>query len=249
MATGLVIDGIEGAKVWGPLNGLGVAWSSSQIPAQYVGAIARDAQGQIGFRAMKSLCNGELIPATGRGNAFAPSNTCGIPGSMACSYGSPESGLAGLGGLGAFGNLGSLGKVESVCKDWAAVMNQMQALLLMAEEQGLTSSIEYLAARNYFDDTTGFFGAPVFRCASAFQAATMFYNDLNRRLGNVLPKASQIEPPPPPSLLPNLPKLPDADKVGTIVKWVAIGAVALAGAYALGPILRGAAGLIPKRKG
>ena len=234
MAKAFVID--EMGQPFDCGGGLG-AWSSNQVPTQYIGAIARDARGQIGFRAARSLCNGELIPSTGKPGSFAPSNTCGIPGSMACSWGNPASGLSGLSGL---------GKVESVCGDWAAVMNQMQTLLLMAEEQGLTGTMEYVAARTYFDNTAGsFMGAPVFRCTSATQSATSLYNDLNRRVGNPLPPASQIEPPSPPSLLP---KLPDADKVGTIVKWVAIGAVALAGAYALGPIFRGIGNLIPKRK-
>ena len=235
MATGLVIDGIEGAKVWGPLNGLGVAWSSSQIPAQYVGAIARDAQGQIGFRAMKSLCNGELIPSVGAPSSFAPSNTCGIPGSMACSYGSPEASLSGLSGLAGLGNLGEVSNF--VCSDWAAIMTQMQVLLAQAEERGI-STPAYAAARAYFDDSTGPFQKPIFTCASSTQKAKALYNALNTEMGYVGPTVSGTLNP-----------ATQPDAIATAVKWGAIAVAALAGAYALGPLFRGVGSLIrPRRK-
>ncbi|TAL42422.1 MAG: hypothetical protein EPN91_08565 [Salinibacterium sp.] len=101
MANGLSINGVVQPVGFG--LGSVVTWSSGGVPNTYMSVFATRTGWKFdsGNAALKSLCQGELIPRVGSPSAFAPANTCGIDGSMACNYGSPESALSGLGGLGA----------------------------------------------------------------------------------------------------------------------------------------------------
>lgn len=156
---------------------------------------------------------------------------CGGKGGVPCNDGNPVSALRGLNGLGDVSNW--------ACTSWARVMTQLEGLLSKAETMGLTNTPEYTAAREYFNSTTGAFDKPLLHCAEHTQSATMFYNALNARTGSSSP----------PPLTDAQGLLPNSDTVNSIVKWGAIGLVAIAGAYALGPIFRGLGGLIPKGKG
>lgn len=235
MANGLSINGV--------VQGMGFGftpWSSGQVPTQYVGAVSRSRKFEYtGNAAVRSLCQGELIPGVGSPSAFAPANTCGIEGSMACAYGSPESSFSGLGG--------SLGGVSNfICGDWADIMTQMQVLLAKAEERG-QSTPAYNNARQYFDANTGVFQKPIFSCGSHTETAKAFYNALNTELGFVGPSVSATINPTDPSS-PNFKPPGESEMIASAVKWGAIAVACLAGAYALGPLFRGIGGLIPSRK-
>jgi hypothetical protein len=137
------------------------------------------------------------------------------------------------------GLAGGFGDVSNwACTSWAAIMTQLEGLLVQAESAGLNSTPEYVGARSYFNSTTGAFDKPILHCAEHTQSATQFYNALNARLGGGAP----------PPLPDSGGVFPSAVNVSSIVKWSAIGLAAIAGAYALGPIFRGIGGLIPARK-
>lgn len=149
---------------------------------------------------------------------------CGGDG-MPCMDGSPVASLAGLGDVSNW-----------TCPSWASIMTQLEALLARAETMNLTQTPEYVGARSYFNSTSGAFQKPIISCSEHTEAVTKFYNALNARLGS--PSA--------PPLVNSTGPFNLDDNTSTVIKWVAIGAVAIAGAYALGPIFRGIGGLIPK---
>ncbi len=233
MATGVAING----AVQGLGLGLNGVWSSGQIPSQWAGAVSRGGGKYDGDTALRSLCRGELIPSTGR-PLFAPSNTCGIEGSMACNYGGPQSSLSGLNGFLSPANIG--------CSSLNAEVMELEHLLktsgALLSEASRTSAQLILSEFNGADVYLPFVGNQCERDTGEVRAAV---DSLRAELGTAAPAP----------LRPNRPGAggggtdsPSLDTVGTIVKWGAIGLVAIAGAYALGPILRGAAGLIPSRR-
>lgn len=117
MANGLSINGVVQSRGFG--LGSVVTWASGEVPSMYVDSVSPFGRGNlVANSAVKSLCRGELIPGVGSPSAFSPFNTCGIDGSPACSYGSPQSALSGLGNV--------LPNYASFCTDLTAVLDELQ---------------------------------------------------------------------------------------------------------------------------
>lgn len=245
MANGLVINGVVQPLGFGlgmvGRHEVAAAGSLGNVPpfaarsvaTWWGGTVSRGGWGrkvhaqQVAAMARQSLCiDGQLIPTVGAQTRVQQAMTCGMPGAMACNYSSPQSALNGLGDVSNWS-----------CSDWAAVMTQMQTLLAKAEEMGLSSAVEYQTAKNYFDSTSGPFQKPIFTCGSATETAKQFYSDLNRVVGGG-PALSDI-------IGANA---QSGDKVLTAIKWGTVALAVVAGAYALGPILRGAGSLIHPRR-
>lgn len=233
MATGIAIDGVVQFGLSGWSNS---ATAVARVPSQYAGSVMRSGWGKsadagmAAARARAMMCaNGALIPTVGRPSDMVPALTCDMPGAAACNYGGAQSALSGIARFGDVSNF--------VCQEWAAVMTQLQVLMAKAEQAGDILSAEYVEAKKYFDDTSGPFQKPIFTCSSNTDKVKKLYLALQARLGG--------------SSGPALPEIilgANTDKVLTAVKWGAVAVAVVAGAYALGPILRGVGGLIKRRR-
>lgn len=216
MATGVVSDG----QVFGTFGSVTAHTSAAQVAAWHpaIRSIQLPKYRQPYNAALLRVVEQQLPRLDA---PYSSAKTCGAAG-QPCRTGNSVAALAGLGDVSNF-----------LCSDWAKVMTQMQVALAKAEAQG-SSSVDYFAAKSYFDANTGPFQKPIFSCASQTSIATRLYNALVAEVGGAATSdifRSSGE---------------DGDKILTGVKWGAIALGAVAVAYTLGPLLRSVGSLIGK---
>lgn len=131
------------------------------------------------------------------------------------------------------------------CEEWRIAMNRMELLLTQAEKLNLYATNAYIAAKSYYEDNTGFWGTPVVLVGSSCTSAMAEINSRLSELSKVVSSSGNApvipagSVPSPESGLEMLPGL---------VKWVAIGAIAIGGAITLGHIVKVVGIFAPRRK-
>lgn len=252
MANGIVIDGVTQSQGFGlGLGGfgrqLGHASTKAGSPSTfYQGSVGRGggAAALLCLQANQQLSVPEFAPRVG--DSWL--QTCGSPGGPPCDVGAAQSSISGFGGLRGSSQLGVIG-----CSSLDLVLNELSNLQSSPSFAQLSAAGQN--AVNNALSTLGGFGVYINvlgnQCDTDTASAQAVLTSARAELGaNAPPLLNPLSVVPPSSNPASPGGQPSSGlDVRSIVMWSAIGLVAVAGAYALGPIFRGVGSLIhPKGK-